>query len=187
MPFTTTIARADPRDHDPPHRAAVARVTLQLAREERDPPALVGQAGQRARSTGVGAACSTACNVPLRWSWRSFAYSAENGSCHTSVTPASISASAPIDDQHDRQRAPHAARRGPGRSGLVVQEDAARRIGRSRMSDMAILAISMSAAAYLLICPLPANATVARSPTQRHGADVGLSVARRAVPPSDRA
>ena len=115
---------ADARDDDRPTGAAVARATLELAGEKRDPRG-ARRAGSRASAAraALGARVRSLRSAPLRWSWRSLAYSAVNGSCHTSVTPASSSASAPraISAIASMRGARRAVRRAAGESLLAEQ------------------------------------------------------------------
>ena len=95
MPLTTTklmpMRGMRMRPTGLPSRARRRRAEARKAMRARS---LVRPASAR-RSAGVGSARSSFFRAPLRWSWRSFAYSAETGSCHTSVTTASVTASVP--------------------------------------------------------------------------------------------
>ena len=109
-------ARADARDRRSARSACrCAVVALQRAGEEGDPAALVGDR-RRARAPRRRSAAPPrrGASSPLRWSWRSFAISAEIGSCQSSVTTPSASASAPTSDQ---QRPPARAARARSASG----------------------------------------------------------------------
>ena len=121
-------ARADARDHDAPDRAAVAGVAFELARRGTRSAPLVGEARERPalerRGRGPFDRAQRAAQMVLA-EFR--VQSAENGSCQTSVTTASISASAPTSDQRDGERAHSAA--GPSRERRAGREQRAGRAG----------------------------------------------------------
>ena len=121
-------AHADARDHDPPDRAADAGLAPQLAREERDPPALVAEARQCPPLGGRRGRVFDLAQLASRRSWR-LAISAEIGSCHSSVTPASISASAPARSARATSSTPQGDRR--ARAGRLAR-GRRRRPGGSR-------------------------------------------------------
>ena len=127
MPFTTTKLAPMRGITIRPTALPSRGVALQLAGEEGDPRALVGQARERAlarrrRRRRVRPSRS----VPLRWSWRNFAYSAEIGSCQTQRDDR-------VDQRQGARERSAATARHPQRARRPRGRGARRLVGRRRV------------------------------------------------------